>query len=422
MPAHIHKLTSNLGNIHFTIQTALRNTDLAAIKPILIGSFDLIQSCLEIIDQLPDNSQLHGHYHIATYWTIPLHEAKHAEAHGFQCVEYYKQANDMIGLVRAYQMISYHYVAHGEPEKGLKYAEISMDTASQTSNLHGMLWGYFRLGVAWHHLDQYKHALKAYQRACALGDMYIELQALVAQAWCHIELGNLYHSSALLVEATALIHTSGLDPSSMCNAKISLTRAHLHFKRTEFSEASEIQVTLPPNLPIPLGYFTSTIMLKDYKQVQAHCHRGLELKSVMSLMWRYRVVCLHLLGDVAMMQGSPSTAEQYFIVILAYSALKSKAIDQLDALRKLGDIYLYRDGNETTALSVFEMVLEGYTARSIHSSQGDCMIRLAEILSRQGAVIQAKGYLVKAIPLFERSLQQDQVHLCQDRIALLELL
>ncbi|KAJ7588669.1 P-loop containing nucleoside triphosphate hydrolase protein [Mycena floridula] len=92
--ALLHKFTSNIGNIQFTLRMALIDPDLATIRPVLdllfglshlyyvanIGSFDLIQSCFKIIEALPDNSQLLGHYYMTIYWTIPHHETRRAEA------------------------------------------------------------------------------------------------------------------------------------------------------------------------------------------------------------------------------------------------------------------------------------------------------------------------------------------------------
>ncbi|KAJ7580703.1 P-loop containing nucleoside triphosphate hydrolase protein [Mycena floridula] len=111
-PALLHKFTSNIGNIQFTLRMALSDPDLATIRPILyllfglrhlyyvtnVGSFDLIQSCFKIIEALPDNSQLLGHYYMAIYWTIPHHEAKHAEEVCFESIKHFMEVNDGISV------------------------------------------------------------------------------------------------------------------------------------------------------------------------------------------------------------------------------------------------------------------------------------------------------------------------------------
>ncbi|KAJ7595220.1 P-loop containing nucleoside triphosphate hydrolase protein [Mycena floridula] len=94
IPALLHKFTSNIGNIHFTIQIALDETDMATVRPALdllcslthlymmtqMGSFDLLESCSRIIDRIPHNSQLRGDYCMAMYWAIPADKVKDQEA------------------------------------------------------------------------------------------------------------------------------------------------------------------------------------------------------------------------------------------------------------------------------------------------------------------------------------------------------
>lgn len=70
--------------------------------------------------------------------------------------------------------------------------------------------------------------------------------------------------------------------------------------------------------------------------------------------------------------------------------------------------------------SLCVMLLDAYTARDIHGYRGRDMVRLSEILTIHGQAQQAKKYLKQVIPLFEISLQQDQVQLCHDMIASLD--
>ncbi|KAJ7580739.1 P-loop containing nucleoside triphosphate hydrolase protein, partial [Mycena floridula] len=112
IPALLQKFRSNIGNIQFTLQMALSNPDMTRVRPVLdllfglthlyfvanIGSFDLIQSCFKIIKALPDNSQLLGQYCLTTYWTIPHHDVKRAEELCLECIAYYMEGHDEIGV------------------------------------------------------------------------------------------------------------------------------------------------------------------------------------------------------------------------------------------------------------------------------------------------------------------------------------
>lgn len=68
--------------------------------------------------------------------------------------------------------------------------------------------------------------------------------------------------------------------------------------------------------------------VRDFTQVRDHCTRGLQFDTV----WSVQAMCTELLGDVAMIQNRSTMAVQYLIVALAFSALKSKAVETLDAL------------------------------------------------------------------------------------------
>ncbi|KAJ7577514.1 hypothetical protein C8J56DRAFT_1061173 [Mycena floridula] len=477
IPALLHKFTANIGNIHFAIRLALSDADPATVKPVLelllnlhnlyfvahISSFDLILSLLEIINQMPDNFQLLGHYCIATYWSIPDHETKHKEAICLESIDHYKHANDMIGIAAAYLLTSNHYWCHFDFEKALTYAQMSIDIASQNDNPTGIAWGFYCLGLAECFLAQYIPALRSYQTsqdlAHELGDIFLQLNCLIHKAQCHAIIGNLRYSSLLLRESTTLFQAMGLDSTSKTSVILVETYAYWHFRTQDFLQSSHLTMISPSTLTPAVANCTASIMsnirvpnisqdtihqqllrlprsnndfqqmkveiawanyylyrLKDYKKIEDCCYRGLQLKH-MTL--SERAICIRLLGDAAVIKGSISTAEQHFVIALAYFVLMSR-LEVLDILRRLGDVYLMRDGDEKTAFSLFEMLLEAYTARDIHGSRAECMIRIADLLTRRGAVQPAKEYLVQAIPLFEHSLQEDQVQLCQDRIALLE--
>ncbi|KAJ7600201.1 hypothetical protein C8J56DRAFT_879930 [Mycena floridula] len=460
-PALLHKFIVNIGNIHFAIRLALSNTDPTTVKPVLIllfhlinlyfitqiSSFDLILSCSEIINQMPDNSQLLGSYCIATYWTIPDHEAKYREAICLESIGHYKQANDMIGIVWAYQLTSYQYWSQSDCEKALTYAQMSIDIASQNNNSNGIAWGFFRLGMAQHWSDQYISALRSYQTsqdlAHELGDIVVQLHCLIQKAICHNNMGNLRYSSSILTESTTLIQAIGLDSTSEISMLLVAAYAQWHFQTQDYLQASHMAMSSPSTLALDVVARANSIiynirvpsisqdtihqqlvmlphsnndleqMLKDYKKMEHCCYHGLQLKVTM---FPERSSCMRLLGDAAVIKGSFSTAEQHFVIALAYLVLVSR-LEVLHILRRLGDIYLIRDGDESTTFSLFDMLLEAYTARDIHGCRAECMICLAELLTRRGEIKPAKEYLIRAIPLFECSLQEDQVQLCQDRIA-----
>jgi tetratricopeptide (TPR) repeat protein len=88
-----------------------------------------------------------------------------------------------------------------------------------------------------------------------------------------------------------------------------------------------------------------------------------------------------------------------------YFAFASKTNDighTYQALRYLGDIFLAQ-GDEDTALNVFQAVLDGSTEMNINRRRADCMSRIGDIILRRGDADQAKLTWEAARPLFARS-------------------
>ncbi|KAJ6540569.1 hypothetical protein B0H19DRAFT_1077976 [Mycena capillaripes] len=72
------------------------------------------------------------------------------------------------------------------------------------------------------------------------------------------------------------------------------------------------------------------------------------------------------------------------------------------ALRYLGDNFLAQK-DEETALSVFQVVLDGSTEMDVHRRRADCMSRMGDIHLRRGELDRAKQLWETARPLFVRS-------------------
>ncbi|KAJ7275948.1 hypothetical protein C8J57DRAFT_1505252 [Mycena rebaudengoi] len=99
-----------------------------------------------------------------------------------------------------------------------------------------------------------------------------------------------------------------------------------------------------------------------------------------------------------------STTLQWTGIFLAL-ALKCKDKRQtMQAFRCLGLIFSAQDDDET-ALSLFNIALDGFTFMDVHRWRADCMVQIADILNSRGEVMKAVGLWKAARPLFERSSQ-----------------
>jgi chorismate mutase len=76
----------------------------------------------------------------------------------------------------------------------------------------------------------------------------------------------------------------------------------------------------------------------------------------------------------------------------------------MQAFRCLGLIFSAQDDDET-ALSLFNIALDGFTFMDVHCWRADCMVQIADILNSRGEVMKAVGLWKAARPLFERSSQ-----------------
>ncbi|KAJ7265630.1 hypothetical protein C8J57DRAFT_1470074 [Mycena rebaudengoi] len=95
--------------------------------------------------------------------------------------------------------------------------------------------------------------------------------------------------------------------------------------------------------------------------------------------------------------------------ILLALALKCKDKRQtMQAFRCFGQFFSVQGDNET-ALSLFNFALDGFTFMDIHRWRADCMVRIADILNNRGEAMKAVELWKAARPLFERSSQTKDI-------------
>ncbi|KAJ7288594.1 hypothetical protein C8J57DRAFT_1642638 [Mycena rebaudengoi] len=101
----------------------------------------------------------------------------------------------------------------------------------------------------------------------------------------------------------------------------------------------------------------------------------------------------------------------------AQSYLKCKDKHQtMQAFRCLGQIFSVQGDNET-ALSLFNVALDGFTLMDVHHWRADCMARIADILNNRGEAMKAVELWKAARPLFERSSQMKDILMIDGKLA-----
>jgi tetratricopeptide (TPR) repeat protein len=95
---------------------------------------------------------------------------------------------------------------------------------------------------------------------------------------------------------------------------------------------------------------------------------------------------------------------QWVTTYFAFSRRNNHLGHTYQALRYLGDILLAQ-GDEQTAMNIFQAVLDASTEMDVHRRRADCMSRIGDIWVRRGEPENAKDMWEMALPLFVRSSQ-----------------
>jgi hypothetical protein len=90
------------------------------------------------------------------------------------------------------------------------------------------------------------------------------------------------------------------------------------------------------------------------------------------------------------------------VVYLASVQIAKNPVGTLHALRRLADLHLSLEDDET-ALHIFHAVLEGGTKMDIHRLRAECMVGIGDIMLRRSSPVQAREMWEAAYLLFIRS-------------------
>jgi hypothetical protein len=107
---------------------------------------------------------------------------------------------------------------------------------------------------------------------------------------------------------------------------------------------------------------------------------------------------------------------RWAITYFAFGRKTQNLSHTYQGLRYLGDFFL-AEGDEQSALNVFQAVLDASTEMDVHRRRADCMSRIGDILLRRGQVERAKTMWEAARPLFVRSSQASDVAAMDAKLA-----
>jgi hypothetical protein len=129
--------------------------------------------------------------------------------------------------------------------------------------------------------------------------------------------------------------------------------------------------------------------------------------------------CLERLADLDTGMYDAQATLRWPGVYLGFTMRTKNNLSLVKALRCLGQIVAV-EGDQATALSLFQVALDQFTAMDVHSWRADCMVRIAKILAGRGEILEGKELLRSARPLFDRCMQKDKVMAADDQLVLLD--
>jgi hypothetical protein len=313
-----------------------------------------------------------------------------------------------------------------------------------------------------------KHAIRAQEYAEALGGIYTQALPLCIQARCQMISSNYSEAQILGRKATRLLISCGLEG---CSLGLTLQNfyAELHLLKTEYLESRHIQASIIAaskpisydsilaNLNIALidiacGMGSESIR-KNLDQCQVHCeslyglthtqlklvtyHRFAELNlrygdlSTANIMFKrcfawsqkldieVETACVERLADLSTGMNSIHTTMGWAVIFLGTALRSRDKLATMKAFHCIGQISAVQ-GDDETALRLFNVALDGFTFMDVHKWRADCMIQLADIWKSRGEALRAGGLWKAARPLFARSSQAGAVAQIDAKLAVVE--
>jgi tetratricopeptide (TPR) repeat protein len=120
------------------------------------------------------------------------------------------------------------------------------------------------------------------------------------------------------------------------------------------------------------------------------------------------LLCLERLGDLSTGMNDIQTTLRWTGIFIGLALKCKDKCRTMQAFRCLGQIFSAQ-GDDETALSLFNVALDAFTFMDVHRWRADCMVRIGNILYNHGEVMKAVELWKTARPLFERSSQMNDI-------------
>ncbi|KAJ6591297.1 hypothetical protein DFH09DRAFT_1139222 [Mycena vulgaris] len=463
----VQRLSSDLGNIHSLIAIALEEDepptetisciiDLAHFTQITyLGSWDFLRSISGGVQNLSDPN-LQGRYYIA----LSRNGAPDTPVESYltKAIQCFQSSENVSAQAMAYHHLSTLHTLQGNASKALETSKRALSLARRSRDHNVLARVLRRMSGVLHTLGDLRqawaHTLEAQAHAQAAGDLDTEFLCILNRVSHFITAGNYGRAAALCADLISLARGLGVENGDRgLNALI--MQAEIHLRKTEYNQARNIylvilEMTSPgskrglalQNLFLvdlatganlnhdsvyairAFGHNVSWTVMCDIDTADVS-HRLGDLAGANQMYIQCLTLmrgqhaettneCFQKLGDNSHAQSQIDSAFQYYVLHLALSRRMEDYDNTHQALRRIGDIFLRR-GDDETARSLFTLCLDGFTLMDIHKGRADCLLRLGDLAKGEDG-IDAAAFWEQALPLYERSSQEDGVCQCNERL------
>ncbi|KAJ7237341.1 hypothetical protein C8J57DRAFT_127240 [Mycena rebaudengoi] len=321
------------------------------------------------------------------------------------------------------------------------------------------------LSLSGDNLAAIEYARKALQCAEALGDILGQAHCTSLAGTCYGSLGDLKSAAQLNIQARELLETCGLHNGNLYLV-IEGNLAEMHHLKTEYAESRQILLQSFARTGGQIPTMTTMFHCLNLALVEIAAggdhdfiHKNIDTARHISRTLEFsfgELGCDTAVADLNLREGKLDTAKQLFIscfhtaqethsdeailfclerlanfnygmenladsrhwsvILLGYSMKTQNKLSIMKALHCLGIIFL-AEGDDSTALSLLQVALDGLTFIDVHQWRADCMVHMGDIFQHQGKITESAELWKTARTLFERSLQSKDVNQIDARLS-----
>ncbi|KAJ7882485.1 hypothetical protein B0H13DRAFT_1890865 [Mycena leptocephala] len=476
----IARISSNYSNIQNVLQNGLQqgHPDLAnsIYCACYLNKFSQLmgKGPISLLLQIHNVFPHPRDHHLEVYFIIEylnsciFYSISNPETLVSELLEHFKEFDDPDLKCRFYNSLATYYQKKGDMSSAMKYCAATISLALSTGNTKQHSQALQNLARVEWTLGNYSaaqvHAVESQRLALISANLCLEVQALNMEATCYYTLGNYMKAMSLCIRVRdLLLGHFGMSHRTL-DYDLMDTQAEIHRLKSEYAEARSIQIRIVEETSIqdPYTYGIASLSVAEIDvlmgapkdDVQRNCDIAGRMSSTIAL-WDSAVVvkdkrlvedlqlregdslagktilkrclkatfktsqiqtyCLERLGDASCWGGSEEMFS-WITVFLVHSVSRKEKLGIYKAFQFLGDIFLSQN-DEHTAISLFNVALEGFTQMDVHRSRAECMLQFGDISMGHGDLLKAVEFWEAARPLFECSSQAKQVQYINERLA-----